>query len=66
MIDRAEAEKDAEEEKKNSADTKNAAEEKNTENGKLILAVTGCPNGIAHTYMAAENIEKKRKSLDAV
>ena len=63
VIDRAEAEKDAEEEKKNSADTKNAAEEKNTENGKLILAVTGCPNGIAHTYMAAENIEKKAKDL---
>lgn len=63
VIDRAEAEKDDEEEKKNSADTKNAAEEKNTENGKLILAVTGCPNGIAHTYMAAENIEKKAKEL---
>lgn len=63
VIDRAEAEKDAEEEKKNSADTKNAAEEKNTENGKLILAVTGCPNGIAHTYMAAENNEKKAKEL---
>lgn len=63
VIDRAEDEKDAEEEKKNSADTKNAAEEKNTENGKLILAVTGCPNGIAHTYMAAENIEKKAKEL---
>lgn len=63
VIDRAEAEKDAGEEKKNSADTKNAAEEKNTENGKLILAVTGCPNGIAHTYMAAENIEKKAKEL---
>ena len=63
VIDRAEAEKDAEEEKKHSADTKNAAEEKNTENGKLILAVTGCPNGIAHTYMAAENIEKKAKEL---
>lgn len=63
VIDHAEAEKDAEEEKKNSADTKNAAEEKNTENGKLILAVTGCPNGIAHTYMAAENIEKKAKEL---
>ena len=63
VIDRAEAEKDAEEEKKNSADTKNAAEEKNTENGKLILAVTGCPNGIAHTYMAPENIDKKAKEL---
>jgi PTS system fructose-specific IIC component len=63
VIDRAEAEKDAEEEKKNSADTKEAAEEKTTDNGKLILAVTGCPNGIAHTYMAAENIEKKAKEL---
>lgn len=63
VIDQAEAEKDAEEEKKNSADTKEAAEEKTTENGKLILAVTGCPNGIAHTYMAAENIEKKAKEL---
>lgn len=63
VIDQAEAEKDAEEEKKNSADTKEAAEEKTTDNGKLILAVTGCPNGIAHTYMAAENIEKKAKEL---
>ncbi len=63
VIDCAEAEKDAEEEKKNSEDTKNAAEEKTIENGKLILAVTGCPNGIAHTYMAAENIEKKAKEL---
>ncbi len=26
--------------------------------GELYLAVTGCPTGIAHTYMAAENIEK--------
>lgn len=63
VIDQAEAEKDAEEEKKNSADTKEVAEEKTTDNGKLILAVTGCPNGIAHTYMAAENIEKKAKEL---
>lgn len=63
VIDQAEAEKDAEEEKKNSADTKEAAEEKTTGNGKLILAVTGCPNGIAHTYMAAENIKKKAKEL---
>ena len=63
VIDQAEAEKDAEEEKKNSADTKEAAEEKTPDNGKLILAVTGCPNGIAHTYMAAENIEKKAKEL---
>ena len=63
VIDQAEAEKDAEEEKKNSADTKETAEDATAENGKLILAVTGCPNGIAHTYMAAENIEKKAKEL---
>lgn len=26
-----------------------------------ILAVTSCPTGIAHTYMAAEGIEKLQK-----
>lgn len=30
---------------------------------KKILAVTGCPTGIAHTYMAAEALEKKAKEL---
>lgn len=28
-----------------------------------ILAVTGCPTGIAHTYMAAESLERKAKEL---
>lgn len=28
-----------------------------------IVAVTGCPTGIAHTYMAAEALEKKAKVL---
>ncbi|WP_201716359.1 fructose-specific PTS transporter subunit EIIC [Rossellomorea arthrocnemi] len=28
-----------------------------------ILAITSCPNGIAHTYMAAENLEKAAKQL---
>lgn len=28
-----------------------------------IVAVTGCPTGIAHTYMAAEALEKKAKEL---
>lgn len=27
-----------------------------------ILAVTSCPTGIAHTYMAAEGIEKAAKA----
>lgn len=29
----------------------------------LILGVTGCPTGIAHTYMAAEAIEKAAKEM---
>lgn len=28
-----------------------------------IVAVTACPTGIAHTYMAAESLEKAAKSL---
>ncbi len=31
-----------------------------------ILAVTACPTGIAHTYMAAENLEKKAKEMGIV
>ena len=30
---------------------------------KFILAVTACPTGIAHTYMAAENLEKAGKEM---
>lgn len=29
--------------------------------GYRVLAVTACPTGIAHTYMAAESLEKKGK-----
>ena len=32
------------------------------EAGSKILAVTSCPTGIAHTYMAAEGIEKAAKA----
>ena len=39
-----------------------AAEEK-SENGYKVLAVTACPTGIAHTYMAAEALEKAGKKL---
>lgn len=31
-----------------------------------ILAVTACPTGIAHTYMAAENLTKKAKEMGIV
>ena len=30
----------------------------------IIVAITSCPTGIAHTYMAAEQLEKKAKELD--
>lgn len=44
---------------------KNAKEEQpvETPKGIQILAVTGCPTGIAHTYMAAEALEKKAVEL---
>ena len=58
VIDAAEAEKDAEEEKKEETKAAEAAD-----GTKFILAVTGCPTGIAHTYMAAEALEKKAKEL---
>ena len=32
-------------------------------NGKYVVAVTACPTGIAHTYMAAEALEKKAADL---
>ncbi|AWK51919.1 PTS fructose transporter subunit IIC [Clostridium beijerinckii] len=32
-------------------------------NGYKVLAVTACPTGIAHTYMAAESLEIKGKEL---
>ena len=60
VIDAAENEKDAEEEKKEEEKANAAATDTDS---KLILAVTGCPTGIAHTYMAAEAIEKKAKEL---
>lgn len=35
------------------------------EAGKLrVLAITACPTGIAHTYMAAEALEKKGRELN--
>lgn len=66
IIDLAEAErglKDASNsEDKTENDTNSGSSIKNSA-GKFILAVTGCPTGIAHTYMAAESLEKKAKEL---
>lgn len=58
IIDDAEAEKDsAAQEASDTAKAPSAAD-----NQKKILAVTGCPTGIAHTFMAAEAIEKSAKA----
>ena len=38
-----------------------AAKVNNT--GYRVLAVTACPTGIAHTYMAAENLTKKAEEM---
>lgn len=52
IIDMAEKEKNGE-----------TAEPGNQTEGAKLLAVTGCPTGIAHTYMAAEALEKKAAEL---
>lgn len=77
LIDKAENERFGEEEKKTQA-AKNGAEDKKTEKKEAdqsdqnasavnahyrVLAVTACPTGIAHTYMAAENLENTGKKL---
>lgn len=38
-------------------------EKKDTKGGCRVLAVTACPTGIAHTFMAAENLEQLGKKL---
>lgn len=60
IIDSAEKAKDEKEALKE-AKAKEAVEVKKDD--LFIVAVTACPTGIAHTYMAAEAIEKKAKEL---
>ena len=43
--------------------SKSFTEEKIGGNGYKVLAVTACPTGIAHTYMAAENLQKAGLNL---
>ena len=58
IIDSAEKAKD---EKEAAKEAKEPVEVKKDD--VFIVAVTACPTGIAHTYMAAEAIEKKTKEL---
>lgn len=55
IIDKADEEKKSVDERLAQTDEAAAGQTK-------ILAVTGCPTGIAHTYMAAEGIEKAAKA----
>ena len=59
IINAAENEKDQEEKNKEAV-----KQEKNKVDTSVrkFLAVTGCPTGIAHTYMAAESLEKAAKA----
>ena len=52
LINKAEAEKFAEQ-----------APAKEVSTGYDVLAVTACPTGIAHTFMAAESLEMKAKEM---
>ncbi len=58
IIDSAEKAKD---EKEAAKEAKEPVEVKKDD--VFIVAVTACPTGISHTYMAAEAIEKKAKEL---
>lgn len=40
------------------------AETSKPKDGLRVLAITACPTGIAHTYMAAEALEKKGRELN--
>ena len=55
-VAKKEAENKAEEEAEKVATNSNS-------DRPYIVAVTACPNGIAHTYMAEENLKKKAKEL---
>lgn len=57
IIDRAD-------EEQGSIDERLAAADMPAAGGFRLLAVTSCPTGIAHTYMAAEGIEKAAKAKD--
>ncbi len=59
VIDKYEAAKLAEEE----GETAEAAEEPQQADERLVLAVTACPTGIAHTYMAAEALQEMGAKL---
>lgn len=63
LIDQKEIEKFGEEESSTDVEKPTAKSEESAKEGYRILAVTACPTGIAHTYMAAESLEQKGKEM---
>ena len=61
IIDEADEEKAGIEERLETAEET----QKSSEGSVKILAVTSCPTGIAHTYMAAEGLEKAAKGKNS-
>ena len=62
IIDKADEEKSSNNKTQNNETEKNKTfNEKNK--GYELLGITGCPTGIAHTYMAAESLEQMGKEL---
>lgn len=62
IIDEADEEKSSNNKTQNNETEKNKTfNEKNK--GYELLGITGCPTGIAHTYMAAESLEQMGKEL---
>ena len=59
LVDKADEEKNGIDERLTEGNTLNAASDVRI---PKILAVTSCPTGIAHTYMAAEGLEKAAKA----
>ncbi|MFT8871261.1 MAG: fructose-specific PTS transporter subunit EIIC [Sporolactobacillus sp.] len=57
LFDSKQAENEAEESKSEESALKESSAE------KLVVAVTACPTGIAHTYMAEDALKKKAKQL---
>ncbi|QAA22451.1 PTS fructose transporter subunit IIABC [Sporolactobacillus terrae] len=61
LFNEKQAEHDAEEKKE--AEAKNAHALKASSEEQFVVAVTACPTGIAHTYMAEDALKKKAKEM---
>jgi len=57
-------EKTAAEDEKREVEEREQRSSESSESKRKILAVTACPTGIAHTYMAADALKAKAKEMD--